>query len=102
MTPDRLTFLSSLMRRAWSIWRTRDLPGVHVSTFGDALRLAWAWVKGAAAREAAEARYQNAPTHATIHLRSMLQSPIRRSLTGQAYADTLFRDAGRVTSALGC
>ena len=102
MTPARRAFLSGLLSRAWSIWRARDLPGVNCASFADALRRAWAWEKAATDRAEADARYRSAPARATVQLRSMLQSPIRRGLTGKAYANGLFRDAGRVTSALGC
>jgi hypothetical protein len=69
--------------------------------FSAALRHAWAWFRGAATREAAEERYRSAPQHRTLCLGSMVRSPIRRSLTGQYYAYTLARYAGRITSHLG-
>lgn len=41
--------------QAWRRYRLRDIPGSLVRIFADALRRAWAWVKGAAERAAAEA-----------------------------------------------
>ena len=102
MNLARRATLSDLMRRAWSIWRARTVPGVNCASFADAMRRAWAWEKAASARAEADDRYRSAPARATVQLRSMLQSPIRRGLTGRAYANGMFRDAGRVTSALGC
>jgi hypothetical protein len=97
MTEAHRNFLRSVMAVAWSKYRYER----GAVTFAAALRHAWTWHKGAADREAQAERYRSAPAHRTIEYRQPVQSPIRRSLTGKAYAFTLSREAGRVTSRLG-
>lgn len=97
MNTERRAFLSNVMTLAWSKYRYER----GAVTFADALRHAWNWHKGASARAAVAERYASAPAHGLITYRAPVQSPIRRSLTGKAYAYTLSRDAGRVTSRLG-
>jgi hypothetical protein len=97
MTEARRSFLRDVMHLAWRKFRFER----GAFTFGSALRHAWAWFKGEAARKAAAERYRSAPQHREIVFRHTAQSPIRRSLTGKAYAFTLARDAGRLTSRLG-
>lgn len=99
-TPHRETLRETLRETMSLAWRKyRFERGAF--TFAASLRHAWGWTKGAAARNAAAERYRTAPTHRTIYLRPMAQSPIRRSLTGKIYAATLARDAGSLTSRLG-
>jgi hypothetical protein len=93
MSKERREHLREVMSQAWRIFRLRHIPGSDVQTFGHALRNAWAWAK----RQALPAL----PAGPTLHLRSMLQSPIRRALRGQRYAGDRARTAGYVTSMLG-
>ncbi|WP_296596459.1 hypothetical protein [Phenylobacterium sp.] len=80
------------MRKAHFIYRNREMPGCRVVNFGDALRAAWSWFKRATRPPVVVTR--------TIELRSMIGSPIRRSLTGP-YASDRARSAGYVTSMMG-
>jgi hypothetical protein len=92
--------LRDVMNLAWRkfCWeRTGRTP----ISFADALRHAWEWVKGEAARAAAKARHDAAPAKRVVYLRSPGLSPISRSLQGQAYAGRKAWDAGRVTTSLG-
>ncbi len=92
MTPARRQSLRQIMLQAWSIYRARAVPGCNVRTFGDALRNAWAWITR---KPPVVAPVRN------LHLRPMVQSPIARTLAGQAYAGRRAWDAGRLTSRLG-
>ena len=92
MNTERRDFLSRLMRQAWGVYRARHVPGSTVQTFADALRNVWAFVK----------RQALPPIHGPVlSFRSMVQSPVRRSLGGKAYAYTNARWAGRATTAVG-
>lgn len=91
MNQERRSLLRSVMETAWYAFRNRHIPGSNVRTFADALRNAWAFLKP-------RAPVASGPT---LQLRSMLQSPIRRSLRGQTYADSRARSAGYVTSMVG-
>lgn len=82
-----------VMKTAWNVFRMRNLPGSTVRTFADAMRNAWAWVKRKAEPVVKITRH--------LVLNTMLQSPIRRGLSGQAYAQANAREAGRLTTALG-
>lgn len=93
MNEARRTFLRSVMSLAWRVFRQRHIPGCNVRTFADALRNAWGFLKAKAAPAIT--------VTAHLSLNTMLQSPIRRSLTGQPYAYTRARAAGRVTSMVG-
>lgn len=97
MSQCHRSFLREVMHLAWSKFRFER----GAVTFSAALRHAWAWHNGAAAREAAAERYRNAPAHREIRFKHTAQSPIARSLTGRAYAYSLARDAGRLTSRIG-
>jgi hypothetical protein len=99
MSPARRQTLREIMQLAWRKFRW-ERSGVRPVTFADALRHAWEWVKGEAARIAAKARYDAAPAHRTVYLRNPVISPIRRTLTGP-YANRAAWDAGRLTTALG-
>jgi hypothetical protein len=100
MTPERRNALREIMTLAW--WKFRwERTGRAPVTFADALRHAWEWVKGEAARVAAKARWDAAPAKRVVYLRSPGVSPISRSLRGQAYAGRKAWDAGRVTTSLG-
>jgi hypothetical protein len=100
MSPARRAYLSDLMHLAWSKFRFERL-GAAPCTFATALRHAWAWTKGEAARAAAAARWNDATSRRTVHVAPTALSPIRRSLAGRPYANRLAYDAGRLTSRLG-
>lgn len=97
MTSAHRQTLREVMTLAWRKFRY-ERGGF---TFAAALRHAWTWIKGAAARAASAERYASAPDKREICFTHTAQSPIRRSLTGKVYAYTLARDAGRLTSRLG-
>lgn len=97
MTEQCKCDLRDIMILAWRKFRFEH----GAITFAAALRHAWSWHKGAVAREAATERYCSAPQRREIAFCHTAQSPIRRSLTGKAYAYSLARDAGRLTSRLG-
>src|SRR4051794_27977473 len=92
MLHERRVFLRQVMQTAWYAYRTRHIGGSNVRTFADALRNAWGFLK-AKAKPAIEG--------ATLRLRSMVQSPIRRHLTGRPYAATEAARAGYLTSMVG-
>lgn len=93
MNHERRDFLRNVMCQAWAIYRQRHIPGCNVRSFADAMRNAWAWLRRNAVPVAPATRH--------LRLNTMVQSPIRRSLGGQAYAYTDARWAGRTTSAVG-
>lgn len=93
MTEARRTFLRQVMDRAWYVWRHRHVAGCNARTFADCLRNAWTYEKRATLPPVATAQ--------TLLLRSMLQSPIRRNLTGQPYGQPRARAAGYYTSMVG-
>lgn len=95
MNTARRSYLKDVMDLAWGLFRCAPERG-----FADALRGAWRWTKASAARMAATPVWITAPRSAPVALRSMLQSPIRRSLSGP-YAGERARSAGYVTSMLG-
>lgn len=85
--------LRDIMQLAWRVFRARHVPGCNVATFADALRNAWAWIKRRALPPVAAGP--------VLQLRTMVQSPTHRAMTGQPYAfDRAYR-AGRFTSRLG-
>lgn len=88
---NRSTYLREVMAKAWYIFRNRSVPGCRVKTFADALRQSWAWFK----RQAV-----SVVPGPTLALRSMLQSPIRRSLHG-SHGETRARELGYLTSMMG-
>jgi len=90
MSTGRRHFLRKVMQTAWYAFRNRQIPGSNVCTFADAMRNAWAFLRPRAP----------VPAGPTLHLRSMLQSPIRRSLTGP-YANRRAGELGYVTSMMG-
>jgi len=76
-------------------------------TMADALRHAWAWVKGAAQRAAdataAKAAWDAAGGLAGVTwLRSPVASPIGRSLKGKRYAGAAGYRAAYTTARVGC
>jgi len=92
MSTAHRSTLREIMVLAWRVYRSRHIPGCNVTTFADALRNAWTFIKGRALPPV---------VGPILQLRTMVQSPIRRSLTGQPYAfDRAYR-AGRFTSRLG-
>lgn len=86
------------MSLAWGLYRA-ELKGPAPRTFGDALAGAWRWCRASASRVAPRWATAAKPRH--IEFRAPIQSPIRRSLSGQAYAYSRAREAGRVTTAVG-
>lgn len=89
MTEARRSFLRDVMQLAWRKFRFER----GACDFGAALRNAWAWVK----------RRGLPPVAAgpVLQLRTMVQSPTHRAMTGQPYAfDRAYR-AGRFTSRMG-
>lgn len=89
-----------VMLLAWSLYRA-ELRGANPRTFADALAGAWRWVKNTAARIAAAPRWAKGAQPRHVSFGSMLASPIRRSLTGQAYAGVRARQAGYTTAQMG-
>lgn len=87
------------MSLAWQKLRWERDHG-RVYTMSQALKHAWSWVKGEAEREAARAAWAANPQPVT-HLRSILRSPIRRSLTGQRYAGASDHRGAYTTARLG-
>lgn len=100
MTQERRTYLKDLMNLAWSLFRAEQ-NGPNPRTFADALAGAWQWTKSRAERVAANQRWLNRASGREVSFGSMLQSPIRRSLTGQVYAGRRAWEAGRVTTSVG-
>jgi hypothetical protein len=96
MTQRRRAFLRDLMALAWDLYRSDRARG-----FADCLAGAWRWMKRKAERVAAQPRWANGSRPRSVAFSSMLQSPIRRSLTGQVYATDRARAAGYVTSMVG-
>ena len=84
-----------VMATAWGLFRADP-----ARSFADALAGAWAWIKGRAARVAANAAWLARVGGRTVSYGSTLQSPIRRSLTGP-YAATRANAAGYITTSLG-
>ena len=87
-----------VMQLAWGLFRSA-LNSTDPRTFADALTGAWRWVKNAAKRVAPAWAKGGQVRH--VRLRSMVTSPIARSLTGQAYAGVNAASAGYVTSRFG-
>lgn len=98
MSDTRRNFLRDVMAMAWSFYRSGPASGY--ATFAKALSGAWAWFKGREARRADNAAWLARVGGRTVAFGSMVQSPIRRSLSG-AYAGARLRAAGYVTSAVG-
>lgn len=92
MNQQRRDFLRRIMQTAWHAYRNRQIPGCNVRTFADALRNAWAFLKAKAAPVVKATRH--------MRLNTMVQSPIRRSLTGP-YASRRAGELGYVTSMMG-
>lgn len=100
MTTARRTFLRDVMELAWGLFRA-DRGGPEPRAFADALAGAWRWMKGHAARMAKAPAWAKGSRPRTVALNTMLQSPIRRSLSSQPYAETRARAAGYLTSKIG-
>lgn len=98
MNPTRKSFLRDVMQMAWGLYRA-ELSGPTPRTFANALSGAWGWFKARAARAASNAAFL--ARHAGgVAYGSMLQSPIRRSLSGP-YRGAQLRAAGYTTSSVG-
>lgn len=95
MTTCRRAFLRDLMAFAWSSFRADPSR-----SFANCLAGAWHWFKNAAARAASHAAFMRRHNGGAVALRSMLQSPIRRSLRGP-HGETRARELGYVTSVMG-
>lgn len=100
MTQARRNFLKDVMEMAWSLFRAEQ-HSPDPRTFADALAGSWRWFKGRAARMASQPKWAASPRAAPVAFKSMLQSPIRRSLGGAAYANTTAARTGYLTSTLG-
>lgn len=85
-----------VMQTAWSLFRADPARG-----FADALSGAWRWVKRAAERAAEATAWMRRAGGRQVRLGQMVQSPIRRNLTGRAYAGVNASSAGYVTSRMG-
>jgi hypothetical protein len=86
------------MAMAWGLYRA-ELNGPDPRTFADALAGAWRVRKRSEVWGALPWADRSRPRH--LRIRSMVQSPIRRSLGGQPYASTRAAGAGYLTSRLG-
>ena len=84
-----------VMATAWGMFRADPARGFAVALAG-----AWRWIKGRAARIAANAAWLARVGGRTVVYASPVQSPIRRSLSGP-YAATRARTAGYTTSMMG-
>ena len=87
--------LRLIMKRAWNHHRAALRNGTG-STFAQALRSAWEFIKGWAERQAAPV----VVTH-YVQVRSMVASPIRRALGSSPFARTNAAAAGYTTSLMG-
>jgi anti-sigma factor ChrR (cupin superfamily) len=87
-----------VMQVAWGLFRS-DANSANPRSFADALTGAWRWVKNLA--KLAVPAWAKGGQVRHIRLRSMVTSPIARSLTGQAYAGLNAASAGYVTSRFG-
>lgn len=88
-----------VMTLAWGLYRA-ELKGSNPRTFADALAGAWRWIKASAARAIEAGAWIARAAGRTVAFKSMLQSPIRRSLSGP-YANSRARSAGYLTSTIG-
>ncbi len=89
--------LRKIMQLAWGLYRA-DLNGPEPRTFADALAGAWRWTKRNEATAAPAWAKGSRPR--SVAFASMVQSPIRRSLSGP-YTNARAYSAGYVTSRLG-
>jgi hypothetical protein len=97
-------YLRKVMLLAWQKlgWERNALGRTY--SLSEALRHAWAWIKGEAARKAGEAAASAAwaaSGHRTTQLRSPVRSPVSRALRGQRYAGATDRRAAYLTGRLG-
>jgi len=90
--------LRHIMQFAWGLYRA-ELNGPEPRTFADAL--AWAWAVRKRSEVWGALPWADQPQRRHLRLRSMAQSPIRRSFGGQPYASTRAASAGYLTSRLG-
>jgi cation transport regulator ChaB len=105
MTAERRDHLRQIMTLAWQKLRWERSVMCRPFSLSQALQHAWAWFKAADQREAeqkaAQAAWSAAKPQVT-HLRSIMRSPIRRSLTGQRDAGGKDFRAAYTTARLGC
>jgi len=99
MTQARRNTLRDLMLLAWDLFRAEQ-HGPSPRTFADALMGAWRWFKGRPVRRAVAPLWANGDRPMHLPLRSMVQSPIRRSISG-THRESRARSLGYVTSTLG-
>lgn len=95
-TNERREILRRVMNTAWALYRADPARG-----FASALAGAWNWVKRAAARAAENAAWARRNTGRQVRFGSVVASPIRRALTGRAYAGANASSAGYITSRIG-
>ena len=96
--------LRSVMLLAWQKLRWERDTLERSYSMSEALRHAWAWVKGAAGRKAAQevgCAAWAASGHRITQLRSPVRSPVSRALIGQRYAGATDRRAAYLTGRLG-
>ena len=105
MPNEQRSFLAQIMRLAWQKARWERATMKRNYTMSEALRHAWAWFKGEAVRAAAQAACAAswaASGSRVTHLRSIMRSPIDRSLSGRRYGETDAHRAAYTTARLGC
>lgn len=98
MNTRHRTNLRHVMQVAWGLYRA-ELHGPDPRTFADALAGAWRFRKRSTNWE--RTPWADTPRPRHLVLRSMVQSPIRRGLSGHPYASTRAARAGYVTSRIG-
>jgi hypothetical protein len=95
-TNERRELLRRVMTTAWGLFRADPSR-----PFAAALAGAWRWVKKSEDRAAEAAAWLRRAAGRHVRFGSMVASPIRRSLTGQAYAGAHAAAAGYLTSRIG-
>lgn len=99
MSQVRKNTLRDIMLLAWGLFRA-ERHGPSPRTFSDALMGAWRWFKGRPSRRADQPAWAKGERPMHLPLRSMVQSPIRRSLSGPC-REARARSAGYLTSMVG-
>lgn len=104
MSNDWRLFLAEVMGLAWRKLRWERVAMQRPYTLSEALSHAWAWFKGEAFRAAAQVACMAswAATGGKVtHLRSIMHSPIDRSLCARRYGKTDAYRARYMTARLG-
>lgn len=95
MTDARRAQLRSIMKMAWSFFRSEPGRG-----FADCLRGAWMFIRNMDAF-AKKARWGRGRKR-RVCFNSLIASPVEKAVRSDPYARTEARDRSRLTSALGC